>query len=188
VSSATYSIKTLTVDGHTGVVGNDLMDGMIAIFDFPCRTVEIRQKPVDVRSITSESVMIQGGSVSDGTQLTLPVTVAGIEGTAYLDTGSRDTRISPSFAAAAHIDPSSPEFRDADLIFGFKSKGTVSRIGPVGSVQFAGITIPHAKIRVMNLPIFGMFRPGNPGTQGPKGLAIRRRVLRSPDRTVWVPR
>jgi Aspartyl protease len=182
VSSPTYSLKTLSVDGHTihnivaddlpnrhdagveaGVAGNDLMDGTIVIFDFPCRTVEIRAKPVDMRSmVPSESVMVQGGSVPDGTQLTLPVTVGGVEGTAYLDTGSRDTRISPSFAAAAHIDPSSPAFRDADLIFGFKSKGTVSRIGPIGPVRFAGLTFTHAEARVIDLPVFGTFRPGGP--------------------------
>jgi Aspartyl protease len=182
VSSPTYSLKTLSVDGHAihnivadglpnrhdagvqaGVAGNDLMDGTIAIFDFPCRTVDIRPKPVDVHAIVpSDSVLVQGGSVPDGTQLTLPVTVGGVESTAYLDTGSRDTRISPSFAAAAHIDPSSPAFRDADLIFGFKSKGTVSRIGPIGSVQFAGITVTHAEARVIDLPVFGTFRPGGP--------------------------
>jgi hypothetical protein len=182
VSSPTYSLKTLSVDGHAihnivadglpnrhdagvqaGVAGNDLMDGTIAIFDFPCRTVDIRPKPVDVHAIVPrDSVLVQGGSVPDGTQLTLPVTVGGVESTAYLDTGSRDTRISPSFAAAAHIDPSSPAFRDADLIFGFKSKGTVSRIGPIGSVQFAGITVTHAEARVIDLPVFGTFRPGGP--------------------------
>jgi hypothetical protein len=186
VSSPTYSLKTLSIDGHAihnivadglpnrhdagveaGVAGNDLMDGTIAIFDFPCRTVEIRSKPVDVRSmVPSESVMVKGGSVPDGTQLTLPVTVGGVEATAYLDTGSRDTRISPSFApsfaAAAHIDPSSPAFRDADLIFGFKSNGTVSRIGPIGPVRFAGTTVTHAQARVIDLPVFGTFRPGGP--------------------------
>jgi Aspartyl protease len=182
VSSPTYSLKSLSIDGRAihnivadglpnrhdagveaGVAGNDLMDGTIAIFDFPCGTVAIRPKPVDLHAIVpSDSVMVQGGSVPDGTQLTLPIMVGGVAGTAYLDTGSRDTRMSPSFAAAAHIDPSSSTFRDADLIFGFKSKGTVSRIGPIGSVQFAGITVLHAEARVMDLPMFGTFHPGGP--------------------------
>jgi hypothetical protein len=97
VSSRTYSLKILSVDGHAihnvvadgmpnrhdagveaGVAGNDLMDGTIDIFDFPCRTVEIRPKPLDVHAIVpKESAMVQGGSVPDGTQLTLPVTVGG---------------------------------------------------------------------------------------------------------------
>lgn len=182
VSSPTYSLKSLSIDGHAihniivdslpnrhdtgieaGVAGNDLMDGTIAIFDFPCRTVELRQKPVDVHAIVSnKSVMVQGGSAGDSTLLTLPVTVGSVEGTAYLDTGSRDTRISPGFAAAAHVDPSSSAFRDADLIFGVKSKGTASRIGPIGSVQFAGMTVTRAEARVIDLPLFGPFRPGGP--------------------------
>jgi len=182
VFSPTYLLRTLSVDNRTidnvvadglpnrhdagtqaGVAGNDLMDGTIAIFDFPCRTVEIRAKPVDLHAIVpSESVMVQGGLVPDGTQLTLPVTVGGVESTAYLDTGSRDTRISPSFAAAAHIDPASPAFRDADPIFALKSTGTASRIGPIGSVQFAGITLPNAEARIIDLPVFGAFRNGGP--------------------------
>src|ERR1700733_10676006 len=119
VSSPTYSLKTLSVDGHVihnivadglpnrhdagvqaGVAGNDLMDGTIAIFDFPCRSVDIRPKPVDVHALVpSASVMVQGGSVPDGTQLTLPVTVGGVEGIAYMDTGSRAPRFSPSLPA-----------------------------------------------------------------------------------------
>lgn len=180
VSSPTYSLKSLSVDGHAihnvvadglpnrqdsgieaGVAGNDLMDGTIAIFDFPCRTVGIQPKPVDIRTLVPDgSVMVQGGTVSDGTLLTLPVVVGGVEGLAYLDTGSRDTRISPTFAAAAHIDPTSSAFRDGNLIFGVKSKGTMSRIGPIGSVQFAGMTVENAKARVVDLPLFGTFRPG----------------------------
>jgi hypothetical protein len=136
VSSPAYALKSLSVDGRAihnivadglpnrhdtgieaGLAGNDLMDGTIAIFDFPCRTVELRKKPVDVHAIV---------------------------------------------AAAAHIDPSSSAFRDADLIFGFKSKATVSRIGPIGPVQFAGITIARAEARVIDLPLFGPFRPGGP--------------------------
>jgi hypothetical protein len=182
VASPTYGLKSLSVDGReihnvvadglpnrhdagvqAGVAGNDLMDGAIVIFDFPCRTVEIRPKPVDLRVIVpSESIMIHAGSVPNGTQLTLPVTVGGTEGTAYLDTGSRDTRISPEFATAAHIDFSSPAFRDADLIFGLKSKGTASRIGPIGSVIFGGIAVTHVEARVIDLPVFGKFRPGGP--------------------------
>jgi hypothetical protein len=122
VSSPTYSLQSLSIDGHAirnivadglpnrhdsgveaGVAGNDLMDGTIVIFDFPCRTVELRPKPVDAHAIVpNESVMVQGGSVPDATLLTLPVTVRGVETTAYLDTGSRDTRISPSFARRSH--------------------------------------------------------------------------------------
>jgi hypothetical protein len=181
VSSPTYFLKTLSVDGHVihnivadglpnrhdagvqaGVAGNDLMDGTIAIFDFPCHTVEIHPKPVDLHAVVpSDSITVRGGSVPDATQLTLPVTVGGVKGTAYLDTGSRDTRISPSFAAAAHIDPASAAFRDSDPVYGANSKAMTSRKGPIGTVSFAGISVAHAEARVMDLPVFQTFGVGD---------------------------
>jgi hypothetical protein len=182
ISSPTLLLKTLSIDRHSihhivadslpdrrdagleaGVAGNDLLDGTIVIFDFPCSTVQIRVKPVDITQIvSSDSVEVRGGTDPDSTVLTLPVALGGIDGVAYLDTGSRDTRVSPSFAAAAHVDPASAVFRDGDPIFGVGSKGKPSRIGPVGDLHFAGMTIAQARARVIDLPFFGTFSPGNP--------------------------
>ena len=181
VSSPTLLLKSLSIDGHAihrivadslpdrrdagkeaGVAGNDLMDGTIAVFDFPCSTVELRPKPVDIAQlVSSNSLEVQGGIVPDGTLLTLAVTMAGVESLAYLDTGSRDTRLSPSFAAAAHVDTASRAFRDGDAIFGVGSKGKPSRIGPVGPLHFAGMTITQVQARVIDLPLFATFSPGN---------------------------
>jgi predicted aspartyl protease len=182
VSAPTYRIKKLSIDGHTirnaeadglpnrhdagreaGVAGNDLMDRTVAVFDFPCHKVALTAKRADLSALVPrDSLMVEGGTVADGTVLTLPILLNGVEATAFLDTGSRDTRISPGLAAAAHIDPASAAFRDADLIFGFKSKGTPSRIGPIGSLKFAGITLPQVQARVINLAVFGTFRASGP--------------------------
>ena len=181
VSSPTLLLNSLSVDGHTihhivadglpdrrdagleaGAAGNDLMDGTIAVFDFPCSTVQLRPKPVDItKLVSSDSVVVRGGTVPDGTLLTMPVTLAGVESLAYLDTGSRDTRLSPGFAAAAHVDTASPVFHDGDAIFGVGLKGKPSRIGPVGPLRFAGMTIAQAQARVIDLPLFGTFGPDN---------------------------
>ncbi len=131
VSMASYDLGSITVDGHTVrklhadgypnrkdnerqalVVGNDFMDGSIAVFDYPCRKVEIWPKPVRPdKLLSSHAMMIEGGSVRDGTQLTFPVRVGAARGIAVLDTGSRETKLNPQFAAAAGIDPASPGFR-----------------------------------------------------------------------------
>jgi hypothetical protein len=143
------------VEIEAGAVGNDLMDGTITVFDFPCKRVEIHAKPFDVsRLLTRSARKISAGSVQNGTQLTLPVRVGGVEGTAVLDTGSSDTRINANFARAAGIDPASREFRDAEPIFGVNSKAMPSRKGPIGTVIFAGISEPGAEARVMDLPVF----------------------------------
>jgi predicted aspartyl protease len=174
VSTPMYRIKQLSIGGRSiantlayaapnrhdrgkeaGVAGNDLMDGSVVVFDFPCKAVEFRVKPFSVERLVPKSVpVIEAGTIEDGTLLTLPVQLQNAAGVALLDTGSRDTRISPQFAAAAGIDPSSPAFRDGDLIYGANSKAATSRIGPVGRVQFAGIAIANVEARVIDLAAF----------------------------------
>jgi hypothetical protein len=181
IVTPTYRIKSLSIDGHAikspmtyglpnrhdageeaGVAGNDLMDGTVTIFDFPCNRVEIHPKPVALGSLVPrDATRVDGGNIKDGTVLTIPVEVNGVTGVALLDTGSRDTRINPQFAAASHIDPSSPSFRDGDLLYGANSQAKTSRIGPVGEVRFGGMTVPHPQIRVIDLPAFQTAGVGN---------------------------
>jgi hypothetical protein len=99
-------------------------------------------------------VEFHGGSVNDGTQLTFPVSINGVGGIAVLDTGSRDTKINPRFAAAAGVDPTSAAFRTGDLIYGANSHPVTSRKGPVKSLAFAGFTIKDAQVRVIDMSVF----------------------------------
>jgi hypothetical protein len=173
-STPTYRLQSVSLDGRTlrnafayglpnrhdtgeeaGVVGNDLMDGALAVFDFPCRTVSLDPKPTDLKRLLAPgATAIRGGTIRDGTLLTLPVEINGVRGIAFLDTGSRDSRISPAFARAARIDPAGPAFRDADPIFGANSKAASSRVGPVGEVRFAGVAMTNVTARVMDLAAF----------------------------------
>ncbi|MBN8809406.1 MAG: aspartyl protease family protein [Sphingomonas sp.] len=177
----TYRLDSITVDGRTirnvdvtglpdrkdaeitaGVTGNDLMDGAIAIFDFPCRLVTLRPKPVSMRRIlTKDAVMIHGGTVVEGTQLTLPVTVNGAAGIAVLDTGSRGTQINPAFARAAHLDVDGPSFRPGETIYGAASKATETREGRVKELAFAGRRVNDLTVRVADLSVFRSFGIGN---------------------------
>ncbi|MFT4197197.1 MAG: retroviral-like aspartic protease family protein [Pseudoxanthomonas sp.] len=174
---STYRLDSVAVDGRTirnvdvtglpdrkdaeivaGVTGNDLMDGAIAIFDFPCRAVTLLPKPVLMRRIlTKDAVMIQGGTVIDGTQLTLPVTVNGAAGIAVLDTGSRGTQINTAFARAAHLDVDGPSFRPGETLYGAASKAEETREGTVKEVSFAGRSVNRLTVRVTDLPVFRSF-------------------------------
>lgn len=173
-STPTYRLSSISIDGRSlkdafayglpnrhdageeaGVAGNDLMDGAVVVFDFPCRTVALHPKPVSLAALLpADAAVVEAGTILDGTLLTLPVEVGGVSGVAFLDTGSRDSRISPAYAAAAKIDPSAATFRDAEPIYGANSKAVSSRTGPVGPVRFAGITIQHAIVRVIDLAAF----------------------------------
>jgi len=172
VSVPMYRLNRLSIDRHhlqdaaafglpkradggeeAGVAGNDLMDGAVVVFDFPCQRVEFHSKPVRLRAIVPKEAMpVDGGAIQDGTVLTLPVRINGVPGVALLDTGSRDSRISPEFAAASGVDPKAATFRDGEPIYGFNAKSTPSRVGPVESIRFAGLLRAQAQLRVIDLP------------------------------------
>lgn len=181
VMMPTYRLDSIAVDGRTirdvevsglpdrqdaeivaGVTGNDLMDGAVAIFDFRCHAVALLPKPVPMnRILSSRAVMIEGGTVLDGTQLTLPVTVNGVSGKAILDTGSRGTEINPLFARAAHLDIDGPTFDRGETLYGAASTATETREGKVGKISFAGHTATGLTVRVADLSVFKSFGVGN---------------------------
>lgn len=171
---ATYHLDSITVDGRTlrniavtglpdrkdaaitaGVTGNDLMDGAIATFDYPCRTATLTPKPLSMQKlVSSKAVMIEGGSVLDGTQLTFPVTINGATGTAILDTGSRGTQINGVFARSAGLDVNGPAFSAGETLYGVALRATETREGNVAKVAFAGNTIKGLTVRVADLAVF----------------------------------
>lgn len=171
---ATYRLDSLTLDGRTirdveatglpdrkdaaitaGVAGNDLMDGSIATFDYPCRTVTLTSKPASMRKLVSpKAVMIEGGSVLEGTQLTFPVTLNGVTGTAILDTGSRGTQVNGLFARSAALDVNGSAFGAGETLYGVALRATETREGKVDSVAFAGKTIRGLTVRVADLAVF----------------------------------
>ncbi|RZF61127.1 hypothetical protein EWE75_19165 [Sphingomonas populi] len=171
---ATYHLNSITVDGRTirnvevtglpdrkdaaitaGVTGNDLMDGAIATFDYPCRTATLTPKPASMRKlVSSKAVMVDGGSVLDGTQLTFPVTINGVTGTAILDTGSRGTQINGLFARSAGLNVNGPDFASGETLYGVALRATETREGKVAKVAFAGNTIEGLTVRVADLAVF----------------------------------
>ncbi len=177
----TYRLDSLSVDGRTirhvdvtgmpdrkdaeiaaGVTGNDLMDGAVAIFDFPCRSVRLLPKPVAMRRLlTKGAVMVQGGTVAEGTQLTLPVAVNGAKGIAVLDTGSRGTQINPAFAQAAHLDVDGASFRRGETLYGAAAEAKETRQGEVRTLAFAGRTVTGLSVRIADLPVFRSFGFGD---------------------------
>lgn len=194
---ATYRVDSLGVDGRTirnvevmglpdrkdaeitaGVTGNDLMDGAIATFDYPCRTVTLTPKPVSMRKlVSSRAVMVEGGSVLEGTQLTFPVTINGATGTAILDTGSRGTQINGMFARSAGLDVTGSDFGPGETLYGVASRATETREGKVEAVTFAGRTIKGLTVRVADLAVFKSWGLENKpamifGINGLQGLRV----------------
>lgn len=138
-----------------GIAGVDLMSHRLAIIDFACRTFELR--PVQrarPEIVGTGATLVKAGAIRDGNQLTMPVTINGVAGVAVLDTGARYTDINHKFAAAAGIATESAAFRDASPTRGATMKSIATRIGPIGTVRFAGVIHHAAVARVVDLPYF----------------------------------
>lgn len=78
----------------------------LTVMDTGCETVSLLLRSMNAAWIAGRSAtLISAGSIRDGKQLTLPVTVNGEAGVATLDSGARSTMINNTFAKAARIDP-----------------------------------------------------------------------------------
>ena len=109
-----------------------------------------RDAPADIAG--PGATLVRAGSIRDGKQLTLPVTVNGAPGVAVLDTGARATAINLKFALAAGADPLSSAFRDGVPTRGATMTPVASRVGTIGTVRFAGLTRTDAEAIVVDLP------------------------------------
>src|SRR5277367_832682 len=172
VDITTMRLSTLAVDGHSisnvevdtvpdrldgaklaGIVGVDLMMERLAVLDFGCGTAALLPLEESGPEVVGKgATLINAGSIKDGKQLTLPVTLNGVTGVAVLDSGARVTQINYKFAAAAGVEPQSTAFHDGDPTRGASLKAVNVRVGPIGTAVFAGIARRDAVARVGDLP------------------------------------
>jgi predicted aspartyl protease len=171
---------------QAGVLGNDFMDQARAVFDFPCRRVELYPRTAVIDGLADTRAIPTG--IDAGTSLlTLPVSINGIDGVAVLDTGSRRTRVTTAFAKLAGIDPASSAFHDDDPIYGTALHELVPRSGPIGDVRFAGQTIKGATAQVVDLPVLTQDFGGKPAMiLGADLLARYRLVYDHASHTIWL--
>lgn len=138
-----------------GIAGADLLMGRLAVLDTGCETMSLLPRRADPARVAGRgATMIQAGSIKGGKQLTLPVTINGVAGVATLDTGARSTMINETFAKAAGVNLASDAFRDGPPARGAVQNPVASRIGPIGTVSFAGLVRQNVVARVANLPVF----------------------------------
>ncbi|WP_068832698.1 retroviral-like aspartic protease family protein [Xanthomonas graminis] len=138
-----------------GIVGADLLMDRITVMDIGCETVALLPRSTNAARLAGRSAtLIEAGSIRNGKQLTLPVTVNGVAGVATLDSGARSSMINTTFANPAQIDPGSAAFRDGPPARGAVQTPIPSRIGPIGTVRFPGSTQRNVVARVVDLPVF----------------------------------
>jgi predicted aspartyl protease len=139
------------------------MAGQIVMLDFGRGTAALLPPTTSDRVAGKGAQLVMAGSIPDGKQLTLPVTLNGVRGLALLDTGSRATIINFRFASAAGLDPSSEAFHDGDPTRGASQDAVKTRVGPIGTVRFAGIVRKNVQARIVDMP----FLKGSGLTEAP---------------------
>jgi len=172
-----------------GIVGADLLMDRLTVMDIGCGTVSLLQRSMNAARIAGRGATpIRAGSIKNGKQLTLPVTVNGVAGVATLDSGARTTMINTIFAKAARIDPGSSAFRDGPPARGAVQTPIPSRIGPIGTVSFPGSTQHNAVVRVVDLPVFddAGYSNGHAFNIGVDMLRDRRITIDYSGRRVWI--
>jgi hypothetical protein len=172
VAMTSTPLSSLTIDGHlvrhidadtapsradgariAGVAGVDMMANRLAVLDFGCGTFAL----LPIQNATpavlgTNATLIHAGSIRDGKQMTLPVTLNGVVGVATLDSGAKGTIINNTFSANAGLDTKSAAFRNGEPAGGVSNKLVPSRVGPIGNVSFAGIVRNGAIARVVDMP------------------------------------
>lgn len=174
VEETTTRVKSLSLDGWSirnldvdtipdrtdgakiaGIVGADLLMGRLTAMDTGCENVSLLPRSKNPVQIAGPgATLTKAGSIKNGKQLTLPVTVNGVAGVATLDSGARSTMINNIFAKAAGIEPTAPSFRDGPPARGAVPTPIPSRIGPIGTVRFSDTIQRNVVARVVDLPVF----------------------------------
>jgi len=208
VEETTTRVESLSLDGRAiqhldvdtipdrtdgvkiaGIVGADLLMDRLTVMDTGCQTVSLLPRGKNAARIAGRSAtLIEAGSIKNGKQLTLPVTVNGVAGVATLDSGARSSMINTTFANAAQIDPGSTAFRDGPPARGAVQTPIPSRVGPIGTVSFPGSTQRNVVARVVDLPVFddAGYSDGHAFNIGVDMLQTMRITLDYSARRVWI--
>jgi predicted aspartyl protease len=171
-----YMIDTLRMDGHVakginadllpnrrdkgrqaGVLGNDFLADAIAVFDFPCKHIEIHPRPAGMAQMAAivgdQSAPITATRIPDTELVSVPVSINGAASIALFDTGNRETKINSSFARAAGLDPDSSAFQAAAPILGATLVSMTPRTGSIGAVKVGAVSLGNVHAQVIDMPV-----------------------------------
>lgn len=171
-----YMIDTLRMDGHVakginadllpnrrdkgrqaGVLGNDFLADAVAVFDFPCKHIEIHARPAAAAQMAvivgDQSAPVVATRITDTALVSVPVSVNGAASVALFDTGNRETKINSSFARAAGLDPDSSAFHAAAPILGATLVSMTPKTGSIGTVKVGTVSLGDVRAQVIDMPV-----------------------------------
>jgi predicted aspartyl protease len=166
-----------------GIIGLDVFGGSALDFDLPRGRAELRPTGARFRGLRDRDAV--AAETTAGGLLTFPVTVAGVQAVAVLDTGARKTRINWRLGRLVGLDAES--LARGEVIQGATNTAVASSEATVGDVRFGSVLLPSAPVLVADLPIFELFgvddRPAV--IFGMDWLTATRLVVDFPARRIW---
>lgn len=166
-----------------GIIGLDVFGSSVLDFDLPRGRAQLR--PTGSRFAGLDAAGAVAAATTTGGLLTFPVTIAGVEAVAVLDTGARKTRINWRLGRALGLDAAS--LGRGDVIQGATNTAVVTSEGTVRQVRFGGVLLESAPVLVADLPIFEVFGVADRPAVifGMDWLTVTRLVVDFPARRIW---
>lgn len=169
-----------------GIIGLDVFGNAALDFDLPRGRAQLGPSGTRFANLRGEDAI--AAATTTGGLLTFPVTIAGVEAVAVLDTGARKTRINWRLGRALGLDAAL--LARGDVIQGATNTAVATSEATVRDVRFGAVRLESAPALVADLPIFEVFGVADRPAVifGMDWLTETRLVVDFPLRRIWFSR
>jgi len=167
----------------SGIIGLDVFGGAALDFDLPRGRATFNASGSRFAGLEASDAV--AATTTTGGLLTFPVTIAGVEAVAVLDTGARKTRINWRLGRLLGLDAAT--LARGDVIQGATNNAVVTSEATVHEVRFGGALLKSAPVLVADLPVFELFGVADRPAVifGMDWLTATRLVVDFPLRRIW---
>jgi len=167
----------------SGIIGLDVFGGATLDFDLPRGRAVFKPSGSRLPGLDARDAV--AASTTTGGLLTVPVTIAGVEAVAVLDTGARKTRINWRLGRLLGLDAAT--LARGDVIQGATNNAITTSEATVRDVRFGAVRLPSAPVLVADLPVFDLFGVADRPAVifGLDWLTATRLVVDFPLRRLW---
>ena len=166
-----------------GIIGLDVFGAVTLDFDLPRGRAAFLPSGSRLPGLDASNAV--AATTTTGGLLTFPVTIAGVEAVAVLDTGARKTRINWRLGRLLGLDAAT--LARGDVIQGATNSAVVTSEATVREARFGGVSLPSAPVLVADLPVFEVFGVADRPAVifGMDWLTATRMVVDFPSLRVW---
>ena len=166
-----------------GIIGLDVFGGAALDFDLPRGHAAFHPSGPRLPGLDARDAV--SATTTTGGLLTFPVSIAGVEAVAVLDTGARKTRINWRLGRLLGLDAAT--LARGDVIQGATNSAVATSEATLRDVRFGAVRLASAPVLVADLPVFELFGVADRPAVifGLDWLTATRLVVDFPLRRIW---